>query len=179
MLIRCSWNFLRKYNFRNFFVLVLIVVVLSTFSLLLVNVSLGGSYRMVKTNVSSVPRERRKTTVKVMEKVVVPANATLSRSRDNRCNYYNCFDTYKCGKDGEQQIQVYVYPMKNYVSEENVPVVRQLSKEFYAIMRTVTRSKYYTPDPHQACIFVPPFDTLAQDNFLAKETSQALNSLSL
>lgn len=75
-------------------------------------------------------------------------------------------------------MQIYVYPLKQYLNDKNVPIIRQLSKEYYSIVQSVLRSKYYTPNPDHACIFVPPFDTLAQDNFLVRETSQALNSLS-
>lgn len=114
---------------------------------------------------------------KIMQKVIIPSNSPLSLERNNRCSYYNCFNVYRCGKSGDQRIQVYIYPLKQYINEFGEPIIQHLSKEFYLIMQTVLHSKYYTSDPYNACIFIPSFDTLAQNNFLVKETSQALNKL--
>lgn len=112
-----------------------------------------------------------------MEQVIVPANFALSAERNARCSYYTCFNPYKCGLGGMSQIQVYVYPMKYFLTEKKEPIVRSLTREFDEILETVKRSKYYTSDPDQACIFIPPFDTLSQTNIMVKQVSQALNML--
>ncbi|XP_067013455.2 exostosin-2 [Anabrus simplex] len=52
-----------------------------------------------------------------------------------------------------------------------------MSREFYFILQSIIESKYYTPNPDEACIFVPSIDTLNQNRFRTLETSQALASL--
>lgn len=167
MVIRCSLNHFRKHNFKNSTSLA-VVLLLSLVCFLYLSSLVHNPKEVLHVNSTS------KSFIKMGEKVVIPANASISE-RNTSCNLYNCFDIYKCGKNGEQQIHIYVYPLKQYLNSEGKPIIHKLSKEFYSIVRSVSRSKYYTSDPDQACIFLPPFDTLAQDNFLIQETSQALN----
>jgi glucuronyl/N-acetylglucosaminyl transferase EXT2 len=72
---------------------------------------------------------------------------------------------------------VYVYPLKKYVDERGIPVGSKMSREFYFILQTILESKYYTPNPEEACILVPSIDTLNQNRFRVMETSSALATL--
>lgn len=133
-----------------------------------------GSYKPAK---KVACRNASGNIIATVRKIVIPSNATTPAERNVRCNYYNCFNAYACGKNEENRIQVYVYPIRRYVDENDRPVIGKLSREFYSVLQTVTRSKYYTANPEDACIFLPSFDTLSQDSFQPNEVSQALNSL--
>ncbi|KAK4313111.1 hypothetical protein Pmani_015536 [Petrolisthes manimaculis] len=96
-------------------------------------------------------------------------------TRDD-CHYYNCFNVYRCGRSGNQHLSVYVYPLKRYVDEERVEI-KPMSREFYEILDTILNSEYYTRDPQDACIFVPPIDTLNESNLRKDKIAQALATL--
>lgn len=148
----------------------LAIILMAICSFVLISI---GKYKPVKV----IFRNYSDNFVKVVEKIIVISNSTVSSERNVHCSYYTCFNAYKCGKRGDQQIQIYVYPMKHYVNEKQKPIISTLSEEFYTILRTIKRSKYYTADAEDACLFIPSFDTLANDNFHPHELSQALNML--
>ena len=86
---------------------------------------------------------------------------------DLNCKMYNCFDIYKCGKvkGKPYQISVYIYPLYQFVDSTNKEYLSpDLSQEFFELYSTIAKSKFYTDDPQQACIFVPPIDLLNQNN---------------
>lgn len=169
MIARYGLNSLRKFNFKfTFHVTGAIILLAVVFFLIVYEIN------ELKPHPRFVPK---KYLLSKIEQVLIPANFVSSSERNTRCSYYTCFNPYKCGQRGLSQIQVYVYPMKQFVTENKEPVVRTLTREFNTILETVKRSKYYTSDPDEACIFIPPFDTLSQTNILAKEVSQALNML--
>ncbi|KAJ4428121.1 hypothetical protein ANN_24135, partial [Periplaneta americana] len=109
--------------------------------------------------------------------VVIATDAPLSEGRNPHCSYYDCFNVYRCGHRGSNKILVYVYPLRKYVDERDIPVGSQMSREFYFILQTILESRYYTPNPEEACILVPSIDTLNQNRFRVMETSEALASL--
>ncbi|ROT65577.1 Exostosin-2 [Penaeus vannamei] len=82
----------------------------------------------------------------------------------------------RCGRGGYQRISVYVYPMIRYVDEEHV-AIKPMSKEFYEIIDAILNSEYYTSDPDEACIFIPPIDTLNENNLRKDEIAKALAML--
>lgn len=69
-----------------------------------------------------------------------------------------------------------MYPLKRYVDEERVEI-KPMSREFYEILDTILNSEYYTRDPQDACIFVPPIDTLNESNLRKDKIAQALATL--
>lgn len=97
---------------------------------------------------------------------------------NSTCNYFGCFNLYRCGSQGNK-LSVYVYPPKVYLDHEDRPVTSQMTREFYQILYAITTSKFYTPNPHEACIFVPSIDTLNQNRLKLRQVSQALHSLEL
>lgn len=105
-------------------------------------------------------------------------DAPVSAPRNPRCSYWDCFNVYRCGNKGSNRILVYVYPLQKFVDEHGIPIGGMMSQEMYSILEAILESRYYTPDPSQACILVPSIDTLNQNRFRPKQTSQALKSLS-
>lgn len=106
----------------------------------------------------------------------IAINSPLANPTNASCNYFNCFNIYRCGNQGNKLL-VYVYPLKNYVDPSNVPVTSQMTKEFYLILQAIVGSSFYTSDPFEACLFIPSIDTLNQNRLRVKEVSQALKSL--
>lgn len=104
---------------------------------------------------------------------VLGSESETAHSRDPNCSYWDCFNVYRCG---QQRMLVYVYPMKDYVDENGVKADK-FTKEFYYILDTILKSRYYTSNPNEACIFVPSIDTLSQANINTDLVSKALASL--
>ena len=67
-------------------------------------------------------------------------------SNHSNCRMETCFDFTKC-----HNFKIYVYP-----DDERLPPSDQYSK----ILEPIRRSKYYTEDPGEACLFVLSLDTL-------------------
>lgn len=88
----------------------------------------------------------------------------VSRKNENpnliqpSCNFFTCFDVYHCGTKGSRLL-VYVYPEKHYGNSEK-QVNNYLTKEFHSILQAIIKSKYYTSNPNEACVFVPSIDLL-------------------
>ena len=100
----------------------------------------------------------------------------IGEPRNPKCTHYDCFNIYRCGQR-DHIIQVYVYPLKTYINEKAEHVVPQMSLEYYKILKAIINSKYYSPNPDEACILVPSIDTLNQNKLKLKEVSQVLASL--
>lgn len=64
------------------------------------------------------------------------------------CRMQSCFDFSLC----TQGFTVYVYPTQETVSEK-----------YNEILTAIKTSRYYTPDPKKACIYVLSIDTLDRD----------------
>ncbi|XP_065344358.1 exostosin-1 [Cloeon dipterum] len=69
-----------------------------------------------------------------------------------QCRMETCFDVSRC-RGGE--LKVYVYPTD--AAPEPSPTYRK-------ILNVILESRYYTPDPQQACLFVLALDTLDRDS---------------
>lgn len=160
-------------RYRHFFIGLFVVLLLSVAIVVVVHYLPVGVYerhRKVYQYISLDNHDR-------VPEVVIAADAPLSEGRSPHCSYYDCFNVYRCGHTGNNKIQVYVYPLKKYVDERDIPVGSKMSREFYFVLQTILESKYYTPNPEEACILVPSIDTLNQNRFRVMETSAALASL--
>ncbi|XP_050519723.1 exostosin-2 [Daktulosphaira vitifoliae] len=93
------------------------------------------------------------------------------------CSFYNCFNIYKCSHKLDGSFKVYVYPAAKYVDHVGISVGGKMSREYQSILNTIINSHYYTNKPAEACVFIPSIDTLNQNQYRAKETSQALGML--
>lgn len=112
-----------------------------------------------------------------LQEVVISSDTPVPRVRNPRCSYFDCFNVYRCGYKGSDNILVYVYPLKKFVDDKGIPVVNQMTREFYFLLKSIIESKYYTSNPDEACILIPSIDTLNQNRFRSLQTSQALVSL--
>ncbi|KZC05878.1 Exostosin-2 [Dufourea novaeangliae] len=104
------------------------------------------------------------------------ADSLMGDTTNFSCTYFGCFNVYRCGSQGNKLL-VYVYPPKIYVDASERPITNQMTKEFYQILSTIISSKFYTPNPYEACIFIPSIDTLNQNRLKLYEVSQALKAL--
>ncbi|XP_073990065.1 exostosin glycosyltransferase 1 ttv [Rhodnius prolixus] len=79
---------------------------------------------------------------------------------NQKCRMETCFDFARCSKD----FKVYVYPLADESTGE-VPL--SPSPAYQKVLDVIIESRYYTPDPSQACLFVLAIDTLDRDNLSA------------
>ncbi|XP_071325590.1 exostosin-1a-like [Trachinotus anak] len=68
-----------------------------------------------------------------------------------RCRMESCFDFSLCERNG---FKVYVYPQQKG---------EKMSESYQNILSSIEGSRFYTPDPGQACLFVLSLDTLDRD----------------
>lgn len=81
---------------------------------------------------------------------------TPSESELKHCSMETCFDFNKC----TDEFLVYVYPFEPVNSLGSSPPV---SSNYQKIVTAIIESRYYTPDPEKACLFVLGIDTLDRD----------------
>lgn len=73
------------------------------------------------------------------------------------CRMETCFDFSRCQRD----FRVYVYPLEPLNSLGSTP---PLSPNYQKIIAAIKESRYYTPEPDRACLFVLGIDTLDRDS---------------
>lgn len=159
----------RKILYHRFFVGLLLFIVVSLVFTVVFNTFTGSAARIdvyQAVNLDSTS----------FEVVKISSSALEAHPRVSNCTYWDCVDVYRCGKGGHNKITIYIYPLKDYQTENGNSISR-FSKEFYMILDTIKRSKYYTPDPEEACLLVPSIDTLNQHSFSSKHVAQVLQSL--
>ncbi|CAG4929750.1 unnamed protein product [Colias eurytheme] len=159
----------RKILYHRFFVGLLLFIVISLVFTVVFNVFAG-----------STPRTEFHETVN-LEAVNLPVvklenESPFSEPRAVNCTYWNCFNVYKCGRGGHDKITIYIYPLRDYRTEDG-KAISSFSREFYEILDTIKNSKYYTSNPDEACLLIPSIDTLNQNRFSKKHVSQILQSL--
>ncbi|XP_068612099.1 exostosin-1a-like [Brachionichthys hirsutus] len=72
-------------------------------------------------------------------------------SAGKHCRMDSCFDLSPCERNG---FKVYIYPPSK---EEKI------SETYQNILSAIEESRFYTPDPRKACVFVLGLDTLDRD----------------
>lgn len=107
------------------------------------------------------------------DNVLLDQEYELARARNPNCSYWDCFNVYRCG---QQQISIYVYPMQEFVDTDGNKAYT-FTKEFYEILQTIMKSRYYVTNPNEACIFIPSIDTLSQAKINVNLVGKALASL--
>ncbi|XP_041979728.1 exostosin-2 [Aricia agestis] len=159
----------RNILYHRFFVGLLLFIVVSLVLTIIFNVY-GGSaprtehHKSVNLDLFRLPAR------------TVPKNSAFSSPRATNCTYWNCFNVYKCGRGGHDKITIYIYPLEDF-KNENGDSIYEFTREFHEILSTIKSSKYYTPNPKEACLLVPSIDTLNQNKFSSEHVSQALQSL--
>ena len=97
-------------------------------------------------------RESPGGSLKVPRTVAVAlTEGTETNTPNEHCTMGRCFDVTRCKRGG---LKVYVYP-----DAEG----RKVSPVYEKILKVLRASSYYTPDPAEACLFVPSWDTLDRD----------------
>lgn len=74
------------------------------------------------------------------------------------CRMETCFDYSKCSSG---KFLVYVYPLEPLNSLGAAPPI---SSNYQKILTAIQESRYYTKNPHEACLFVLGIDTLDRDS---------------
>lgn len=105
------------------------------------------------------------------------AESPIPEQRDSKCLMHSCFDIFRCAVNENKLISVYVYPFTNFLDERGRTINKLMSQEFYELLTTIMRSKYYTADLKKACIVVPSIDTLNQNGMDLKGYARILASL--
>ena len=95
-----------------------------------------------------------------------------SRPSKSNCTHYNCFDIYRCGNHPKKMLIHIPTPMTFTHDHKRVT---PMSKDFVDILEAVVRSGYYTPDPEQACVFLPALDLLSEQGLDSKTVYAALS----
>lgn len=126
---------------------------------------------LVRQTGPSVKHDSITLDLSAIEEIIIEEDAELARAKNPNCSHWDCFNVYKCG-----QFSIYVYPLQSYTDTQgNSAFV--LSKEFYYILKAIAESPYYTPNPQEACIYVPSIDVLNQNRIDVNLVSKALASL--
>ncbi|CAH1986437.1 unnamed protein product [Acanthoscelides obtectus] len=155
-------------KYKNFFFVLLVISVFIALSVPYTNYANDSwkKYEIVKfKNLKNLPE------------VSLRHSARVGSPRNPDCSHWDCFNIYRCGRTGHDRIAVYVYPLRKFVDTNGVPATEHLSKEYHSLLQSVVKSKYYTANPDEACIFIPSIDTLNQDRIRLNLTSRALYSL--
>lgn len=114
--------------------------------------------------------------VSTLPEILLGDDAAQASKSNISCTHFSCFNVYRCGTYGNK-LSIYVYPPQIFMDVSSKPITQQMSKEFFQILQEIINSKYYTPNPRGACVFMPSIDTLSQNRLDSKGVSQALNSL--
>lgn len=96
------------------------------------------------------------------------------RARNVNCTFWDCLNIYKCEHD---RLKVYIYPLQEFVDEQSDKTATTLSSEYFQILEAVLKSRYYTSNPNEACLFLPSLDLLNQNVFDKHLAGAALASL--
>ena len=116
-------------------------------------------------------------------KAVLPLQASNISAIDNgskiHCRFHVCFDINRCMLSlREDVLGVYVRgPYDFYDPSSSISLSLNISKEYTELLETVRKSRYYVSSPTSACVFIPPIDTLVQQNLDLDITSTILNTL--
>ncbi|KAG5888524.1 hypothetical protein JTB14_009576 [Gonioctena quinquepunctata] len=155
-------------KYKNFFFVLLVISIFIALSVPLTNFAgdVSKTYERIDlTNLKNPPL------------VKLTNSASVLTPRNPLCTHWDCFNIYRCGHTGHDRIAVYVYPLRKYVDDGGVAATEHFSKEYFSLLNAVIKSKYYTANPAEACIFIPSIDTLNQDRVRLNLTSRALSSL--
>lgn len=160
--------------YKNFFFALFLILLVSIITFLSVQIwaytnEITSKHHSVQLkNLRNLPKVELKWT-----------ETQLQTPYNRQCNFWDCFDIYLCGRTRHDRIAVYVYPLRTYVDENGSTATGTMSKQYYTILDTVIKSKYYTANPEEACLFLPSIDTLNQETINLNVTSAALASLPL
>jgi len=87
-----------------------------------------------------------------------------AKKTDLNCKMYSCFNIYRCGTTVEHRtkLSIYLYPLHRYKDQNGNFINTAFSREFVELYYTILESEFYTDNPENACILIPPIDLLNQ-----------------
>ncbi|KAI4504281.1 hypothetical protein M0802_000752 [Mischocyttarus mexicanus] len=159
------------YHYHNLF-----IVTLFLFILIIILIAAYHAFKYGDTPQNSIYNAIVLSNINKLPTEVLKADYPAADITNSSCTYFNCFNVYRCGSRGNKPL-VYVYPPKIYLDGLHKPITSPMTKEFYQILNALVSSKFYTSNPHEACIFIPSIDTLNQNRLKLQEVSQALKTL--
>ncbi|XP_011163713.1 exostosin-2 isoform X1 [Solenopsis invicta] len=160
-----------SYHYHNIFVICLLL-----FTSFIVLISVYHIFKFGSTQKHSEHIPITLNDINALPIQTLSADLGTVDATNSSCTYFTCFNVYRCGSQGNKLL-VYVYPLKVYLDSMGRPITSQMTKEFYQILSAIISSKFYTPNPYEACIFIPSIDTLNQNRLRLQEVSQALRTL--
>jgi hypothetical protein len=102
----------------------------------------------------------------------------INFSSKTTCHFHSCFQVNDCIFDREDRIRVYVHDRYEFHNPRNGKnYVPEVSREYVEILDAIQKSRYYEGNISQACVIVPPIDTLTQQQHDVKLVSVLLNTL--
>lgn len=163
-----------KFPIKIFLFTIIIIIVLNAVYFFITNLYTGES-GYLSSSYSSFKHPLRIIDLDNAETVRISQESPSSHPTDPSCNHFNCFDIFRC--DPLDEIKIYLYPIRKYINDNEQPVFKYFSREYYQLIKEVRGSPFYVSDPSTACIYIPTIDTLDQKTLLTDEASQALESL--
>ncbi|KAL6264521.1 hypothetical protein P5V15_004628 [Pogonomyrmex californicus] len=160
-----------SYHYHNIFVICLLLFTLFVVLISVYHIFKFGNIQKHSEHVPITLNDINALPIQMLSIDSVETDATNSS-----CTYFTCFNVYRCGSQGNKLL-VYVYPLKTYLDSVGKPIIGQMTKEFYQILNAIINSKFYTPNPYEACIFIPSIDTLNQNRLRLQEVSKVLRTL--
>merc|ERR1712223_119626 len=98
---------------------------------------------------------------------------SYSKTQKN-CLYHTCFDVYKCGGLHKKILVHISKPQRIFAGLVEPREVSIFTSHYVDVLEAITKSGFYTEDPNEACIFVPPFNLLNEANLDPISSSKAL-----
>ncbi len=109
-----------------------------------------------------------------------PLNTSaLDVGSKDHCRFHVCFNINRCTLSlREDKLGVYISDSYDFQDPTNsISLSLNVSKEYTELLEAVRTSRYHVPHPSKACVFIPPIDTLAQQNLDVNAVSAILNTL--
>ncbi|TRY72016.1 hypothetical protein TCAL_09607 [Tigriopus californicus] len=95
-----------------------------------------------------------------------------SHATQTTCNHFTCFNVYRC-RTHHQQLRVHVSRPEIFIDPQGQEVA-PWTQEFIQILEAIEASPYYTPEAHEACVFVPAMDFLNENDVQVAASGAAL-----
>ena len=148
----------RQMAIKSFLGLLLVIFGLGTWFFLFPNIP-----RLFKTQDPDDQVTKILNSLMLAPEVFLPDNNEIQISKTQKsCQYFTCFDVYRCG--GRKLLVHIPEPKKILIrGRKNSEPAREISpmtKEFVDILEAIVQSGFYTENPSEACLFVPPFNLL-------------------
>ena len=111
------------------------------------------------------------------DRTLLTVKSTASNTQNKDCAFHTCFDVLLCSLSRRDKISVYVYDEPLFIDTNGNQLNLPYSVEYKKLIQAVKSSQYYQSNFSEACLFIPPVDTLSQPRLNTAEVSRSLASL--